>query len=184
MVYRNCASFLWIVCALGCGSTPAVVEPPPAAPSAEASPLPERTVPIPNAATPLRGLLTGGQPSAEHFKTAAEAGYATVINLRAGDEPGTRDERPEVEALGMAYVSIPVSGADGISVANATALAGALGASSGPVLLHCGTGNRAGALLAMKAFHIDGVPADAALELGKRAGLTTLEPVVKERLVR
>jgi protein tyrosine phosphatase (PTP) superfamily phosphohydrolase (DUF442 family) len=78
-----------------------------------------------------------------------------------------------------------VSGADDVTVDNARKLAEALGGDDAlPAVVHCGSGNRAGAILAMKAFHVDGLSAEEALALGRRAGLTKLEPVVKERLVQ
>jgi hypothetical protein len=39
-----------------------------------------------------------------------------------------------------------------------------------------------GALLALKAFQLDGASAEEALDLGRRAGLKGLEPAVRERL--
>lgn len=51
-----------------------------------------------------------------------------------------------------------------------------------PLILHCGSGNRAGALLALKAFQIDGMSRDEALELGVKAGLASLRPVVETML--
>jgi hypothetical protein len=49
-------------------------------------------------------------------------------------------------------------------------------------MLHCGSGNRIGALFALMAFHLEGESADRALQVGREAGLTRLEPVVRERL--
>ena len=69
-----------------------------------------------------------------------------------------------------------------LTLHNAQALAAAL-AEAGPghpVLLHCASGNRAGALLALKAHSIDLLPPAQALELGRRAGLKALEPVVRQ----
>ena len=47
--------------------------------------------------------------------------------------------------------------------------------------MHCGSGNRAGALLALRE-KLNGAENGAALEFGREAGLTRLEPVVIERL--
>ena len=73
----------------------------------------------------------------------------------------------------------------GVVVLACLALAQPLGAQTEepvPVLLHCGSGNRVGALLALAAFHVDGRPADAALQYGLDSGLTRLEPVVRDHL--
>lgn len=164
-----------------CGR-PATDSTPAASPGAEptAGGEPASAELVRNARQPLPGLLTGGQPSVEQLENLGELGYRTVVNLRAEGEPGTG--RTEVEALGMDYVAIPVDGAAGLTRANAEALAAALAEAEEPVLLHCGSGNRVGALLAMKAFAVDGASAEEALELGLAAGVTRLEPTVREKL--
>ncbi|MFT3670154.1 MAG: sulfur transferase domain-containing protein [Pseudoxanthomonas sp.] len=88
----------------------------------------------------------------------------------------------EVEALGMTYIALPISGKEDIGAANAQALHALLQGREGKVLLHCASGNRVGALLALGAAQIDGLPADDALALGRAAGLKSLEPVVVEQL--
>lgn len=137
---------------------------------------------VPNANQPAPGLLTAGQPSPQALEEAAAAGYRTVIDLR---QPGEIDwdERRVVEDLGMSYVQIPVAVPDGLTVDNARRLAEALDRpDAGPILLHCGSSNRVGALIAIKAHRLDGEDLDTALELGRAAGLTKLEPAVRERL--
>jgi len=49
------------------------------------------------------------------------------------------------------------------------------------VLVHCGSGNRVGALLALRAS-LDGADDEKALALGREGGLSSLEGVVRERL--
>jgi protein tyrosine/serine phosphatase len=51
----------------------------------------------------------GGQPKAADYKELAALGIKTVINLR---EDSDSSEQSEVEALGMHYVSIPMSDRD------------------------------------------------------------------------
>lgn len=173
------AIFLVVTAVAACGgqatqtTQPQMSSPPDAGPA----------IPIPNARTPLPGVLTGGQPSPEHLQQAAQAGYGTVISLRTPGEPGSEGEREATEALGMTFLSIPVAGAEDLTEENARALAAALSAHSGsPLILHCGSGNRAGALLALKAFVVDGSTVQEALALGKAAGLTSLTDAVTERM--
>ena len=145
------------------------------------------TTSIPNARTPLPGLVTGGQPSTTDLKIAKDQGFRTVINLRPDDEAGVdAEEVSTVSELGMRYVSIPVSGAADLTTENVKRLAVALSQKDAlPAIVHCASGNRAAALLALKAYQIDGKSAEEALDLGKNAGLTTkLEPAVRERLHR
>ncbi len=136
-----------------------------------------------NARVPADGVLTGGQPSEEEIERVARAGFRTVVNLRTEGERGTWDEEPVVTGLGMRYISIPVAGAEGVTVENARKLGEVVADQDlHPMFVHCGSGNRIGALFAMKAFHLDGEDAETALAIGRAAGLTGLEPMVAELL--
>ncbi len=55
-------------------------------------------------------LITGGQPTADQLRAAADEGVATVINLATGNlrEPSL-DEASLVKSLDMAYYHIPVA---------------------------------------------------------------------------
>jgi len=134
-----------------------------------------------NGKAPFDGILTGGQPTAEQLETLAGLGYKTIINLRGPNENGSTDPAV-VESLGMAYVSIPITGAPDVSEENARKLAQALVAAESPVVTHCGSGNRVGALFAMKAYYVDGKTPEEALAIGQAAGVTRLEPVVRQQL--
>jgi uncharacterized protein (TIGR01244 family) len=136
---------------------------------------------LPNRKDALPGITTSGQPSAAQLAAAAEAGFTTVIDLRTPGEDRGFDEQAEVERLGLRYLSLPVAGADGVTYANAEALDALLADLDKPVLVHCSSGNRAGALLALRA-KLGGADNDAALALGIAAGVTALEPVVEQRL--
>lgn len=140
-------------------------------------------IPLPNAREPAPGLLTGGQPTDEQLRAAAAAGYKTIINLRpAAEMPGV-DESGLVDSLGMDFVSIPIGGGADLTEENARRLDRALSlAKPGSVMIHCASGNRVGALLALRANLIQGVPGSEALSLGKAAGLTSLEDAVRQRL--
>jgi uncharacterized protein (TIGR01244 family) len=123
---------------------------------------------------PADGLYTSGQPTEAQLHQAAAAGITTVIDLRQPSEDRGFDETGSATALGLHYIRIPVAGAAGLTPANVQALQAALAGANGPVLLHCASGNRVGALLAlMKAQQ--GVPADEALQFGRAAGMTSLE---------
>lgn len=131
---------------------------------------------------PRPGLFTGGQPSPTDWAALKAQGVAMVVNLRSGEEMAGRNEAAEVAAAGMAYVGIPVPGEDAIDADNARRLWTLLKVSDAPVFVHCASGNRTGALLALGAAQAGGMSPEAALEFGRRAGLTGLEPVVRERL--
>jgi uncharacterized protein (TIGR01244 family) len=141
-------------------------------------------LPIPNARTPIPGVLSGGQPTEEQIAAAGAAGYKTVINLRADSESGFAWEPAAVQAAGMTYVSIPVPGSEDFTKDNVIRLDAALKAAEakGPVLLHCTSGNRVGAMLALRAAWLDGKDPAAALALGEAAGLTRSKATVKTLL--
>jgi uncharacterized protein (TIGR01244 family) len=131
---------------------------------------------------PRPGLLAGGQPAPADWAALKAQGVTMVVNLRPDSEMAGRNEAAEVAAAGMAYVGIPVADAAAVNDDNARRLWTLLKASDAPVFVHCASGNRAGALLALGAAHPGGMTAEAALEFGRKAGLTGLEPLVRERL--
>ena len=136
-----------------------------------------------NGLTPFEGeaLLVGGQPTPDQFEKASDLGYKTVINLRGPEEEGNTDPAL-VEGLGMTYVSLPVNGSADLTEERARALAEALDSAESPVMVHCSSGNRVGGLFALKAYYVDGLSPEEALEVGNAAGVTRAEPVVREKL--
>ena len=129
-------------------------------------------------------VLSGGQPSAADLARLKEKGFGTIINLRTESEDMGFDEATEAETLGLNYVSIPISTGDGLTVENATKLRMVLGQSKAPVLVHCGSGNRVGALFAIGAYLIDEKSLESAISEGRAAGLTRLEPKVRDILAQ
>lgn len=136
---------------------------------------------LPNRKDPLDGITTAGQPSAPQLEAVAEAGYKTVIDLRTPGEDRGMDEKATVEGLGMHYANLPVQGASGVTYANAAALEKLLAKAPGPVLIHCASGNRVGALLALRA-KLDGADNESALALGVASGVTGLKGAVEKKL--
>ncbi|HAW93509.1 MULTISPECIES: beta-lactamase hydrolase domain-containing protein [unclassified Arsukibacterium] len=130
---------------------------------------------------PAENLITGGQPSQADLKQLKEAGISKVINLRGPDEPISFDEQAAAEALGLTYISLPVAGAGDVTVEKARALYQHL-QSDDKILIHCASGNRVGALLAIGAHDINGKPITESLEFGRAAGLSSLEPTVRSVL--
>lgn len=137
-----------------------------------------------NEARPAPGLITSGQPTEAQFAALPAAGVATVIHLRPTTEKGTGWEEAKAKDLGLAFVRLPIDGAKDVTEANARKLAGLLASAKGPVLLSCGSSNRCGALLALKAFHVDGKSKDEALAFGRSGGLKALEPTVAGLLAK
>lgn len=172
---RLASALLIAVLASGCAHAPATTAAAPAVSSAAAASTLKLFEPLP-------GLYTAGQPSAQDWAGMRARGITTVINLRTPEELKGRDEAAEVKAAGMRYLEIPVAGADGINDANAKLLHEALAPAHAAVLVHCASSNRAGALLALEQADFDGVSKDAALELARKAGVTSLENKTKQAL--
>ena len=130
---------------------------------------------------PVDGVTSSGQPTAEQLALVKEAGYVAVIDLRGESEDRGMDEAQVLADLELEYAQLPISNADAVNADNAAKLDLLLSQYDGPVFLHCGSGNRVGALLALRKNQA-GADAEAAIAYGKSAGLTSLEPVVRSRL--
>ena len=136
------------------------------------------------AVQPVDGITAAGQPDEKTLKVFAGSGYVAVIDMRGPDEERGMDDEPAmVESLGLKYVAFPLASNEDISFANARELDTLLAKFDGPVLVHCASGNRIGAILALRES-LNGASDAEALAYGKRAGLTRLEPLVRERLVK
>jgi len=131
--------------------------------------------------TPVDGVTSTGQPDEAALKIFADSGYVAVIDLRTAEEERGIDEVTAVEAAGMEYVSLPIAGATAVNFENAARLDEYLAGIDGPVMIHCGVGNRVGALLALRQS-LKGEDDETAIAYGKAGGLTRLEPRVREVL--
>ena len=129
---------------------------------------------------PVDGMTSAGQPDETAFGIFAEQGYTTVIDLRTAGEDRGMDEAKVVEGLGMEYISLPI-GRDDINFDHARSLDQLIEEADGPVLVHCGSANRVGALLALSKS-LDGADNENALDYGKKGGMTSLESTVKKAL--
>ncbi len=130
---------------------------------------------------PVDGVSAAGQPDADAFKVFADSGYVAIIDLRAEHEPRGLDEQAVVEGLGMDYVLMPIVDTAAINFENARRLDEVLKQYDEPVLIHCGSSNRVGALLALRAS-LNGADDEGALQAGRDGGLTGLEVRVIEVL--
>lgn len=138
---------------------------------------------FPNEHHPAPGLITGGAPTAAELARAQKQGVLEVISLQTLDEPGADKEQQTVESLGMAFVRLPIAGPDDVTKANADKLDQDIAdAGDRTIYLHCASGNRAGALLALRAYYFENKSVPEALAFGRSAGMTGLEPVVKKQL--
>lgn len=117
------------------------------------------------------GIVSAGAVSRDAISGLKAAGFKTVIDLRTPAE-GTDEERRLVEGEGLAYVSVPVTPAS-LSASDVERVRALLeDPAKGPVLLHCASGNRTGAVwAAIQAGR--GLSLEAAEAAGRQAGLTS-----------
>jgi uncharacterized protein (TIGR01244 family) len=130
---------------------------------------------------PVNGVTTAGQPDAAALSIFADQGYKTVIDIRTEAEDRGIDEATIIGGLGMEYIQFPIDKPEAINFDNARELGRLIEESEGPVLVHCGSSNRVGALFALQKS-LDGADDEVALEYGREAGMTRLEVRVKEVL--
>jgi protein tyrosine phosphatase (PTP) superfamily phosphohydrolase (DUF442 family) len=128
-------------------------------------------------------LYTSGQPSQAEFEALAAAGFRRVIDLRPPSEDRGFDEAAEAGGQQLEYVCLPIAGEADLTLARVKQLDALLTEPAAPMtLLHCGSSNRVGALLALRAAWLNGATPDAALAIGRSAGLTGLETAVRRAI--
>jgi uncharacterized protein (TIGR01244 family) len=151
-----------------CASTPVTApEPPTALPGFVAQP---------------DGIYTGGRIADADIATLQQAGVRQIIDLTPDAETPDFDEAASVRAAGMTYANLPLAGPDDLSLANVQAFDAMLDSAPRPLLVHCASSNRVGAMAALRAAWIDGRPTEEALQIGRAWGLKSLEPTVRARL--
>jgi uncharacterized protein (TIGR01244 family) len=133
---------------------------------------------IPNATFPEPGLMVAAQPTGEQIQLAAEDGYRTLLDLRAPEEPREFDEILAARQNGLAYVNIPVTLAT-LGQATIDRFFEAMERAERPVLLHCGTANRAGAMIYAWLVLEKRVPPEGALKRARAVGLRQPELIEK-----
>lgn len=117
-------------------------------------------------------IYFGGQPTREALEAAPQRGVKMVVNMRSDKEVKALgyDEPALVRRLGIQYVALPVTPST-FSSDQADRLKEVLAQSSGPVLIHCASSNRVGAVWALYLNRHRDVPVDEAITLGRKAGM-------------
>jgi uncharacterized protein (TIGR01244 family) len=120
-------------------------------------------------------LFRGAQPAASDFQSLAEMGVKTVLDLR--EEGHSAAEEKLVEAAGMRYISLPLSG---VAAPSDRQISRALDiledSASGPVFVHCRRGaDRTGTVVACYRIAHDGWRNRQALEEARTFGMSWIE---------
>lgn len=129
-------------------------------------------------------VATSGVVSKGGYKELAAKGVQTFIDLRTPEEIDEIQIQKEFDGLTAQYHNIPVFGSEGISEDQVDAFTKIFKNSEKPVLINCGSGNRAGALWA--AFLLQqGERIEVALEEGRTSGMkSSLEEDVKSKFCK
>ena len=126
-------------------------------------------------------LAVGGQPSLDTLARLASLGFKTVISLRPEAE-GPAEEHGLLDQQELHFVRVSLT-ADSFSSKDADAVAAILDdPERAPVLLHCGSSNRVGGLLAVLEAR-KGKSTEQAVAAGKKLGLKSPEMVEAVRKV-
>jgi uncharacterized protein (TIGR01244 family) len=113
-------------------------------------------------------IATSGLIGDKGAELLAEHGFKTIIDLRTPAE-GINKEKQAAETVALHYINIPVTG-EGINQKQLTAFRKAIENTAKPVIVHCASGNRAGAMWV--AYRISqGLAPEIAIEEGKAAGM-------------
>jgi uncharacterized protein (TIGR01244 family) len=118
-------------------------------------------------------VYLAGQPGEEDFQKIAAAGLRTVINLRQAEEISW-DESAAARRQGLEYHNIPFQSPESLTAEVFVEVLHLLeAAEKHPLLLHCDSGNRAGALWFAHRRLNDGISEEAALKEAEQVGLKT-----------
>ncbi len=151
----------------------------PARPWAILSPEAADVLGIPHARLAEEGVLLAGQPSEAQLESLGWVGFRTVLDLRLAEEERGFDEAAVVRSYGMVYLNLPVT-TPSLTGEFVERFVAALAGAERPVLVHCGSANRAAGLYAAYLVRTAGVPLAAALDRGYELGLRS--PELAERL--
>jgi uncharacterized protein (TIGR01244 family) len=137
---------------------------------------------IADAVSPGPGVVSAGRLAPADIERIRDAGIRHVIDLTPDAETPDFDEAAAARAAGLDYSNLPLSGPADLTRENVQAFDAMLRHAKRPVLVHCASGNRVGAMAALRAAWVDGKPAEEAIAIGKAWGLKGLEGEVRRRL--
>jgi len=128
------------------------------------------------------GFAVAPQLTPADVRAVAKRGFTTLVNNRPDDEepdqPTDAAIRAAAEAVGIAYVSVPID-PTGPTRDKVDAMAAAIEASDGPVLAFCRSGTRSTFLWALARSQA-GEAADTLIEQAAAAGydITPIRPIL------
>lgn len=137
---------------------------------------------IAHAMLPVSDAAVAGRLAPGDIERLRAAGIRSVIDLSVDDETPDFDEAGAVRAAGLYYTNLPLRGAAGLTRDHVREFDALVRTAARPLLLHCASGNRVGAMAALRAAWVDGKSVDDAIGIGKAWGLKGLESEVRRRI--
>jgi len=130
---------------------------------------------LPNAAEPVSGWITGGQPTEQQLRAFKAAGGQVVVDNRDPMEQRPFDEPATVRTAGLEYISLPiVHGA--VTTETMKQMHQVLKRLEGKkALLHCSSGNRTSAALIPYLMIDKKMEQEDAVDLAMSIGLRSAE---------
>ncbi|HEY7111611.1 MAG TPA: sulfur transferase domain-containing protein [Thermoanaerobaculia bacterium] len=116
-------------------------------------------------------VSTGGQPTPAQIFALAQARFRAVLNLREEAEFDGKAEAEAAHEAGLAYLRIPVRGADPRDRDADEFLRVTDDRANYPIFIHCASGNRVGAFWLIRRVLRDGIAFEAAQAEAQRVGL-------------
>ena len=121
------------------------------------------------------GVFLASQPKPADFEQAKNGGVKTVVNLRPESEIKDFDEPAVVAKLGLKYVNVPFGSPAQMSDAVLDRARDVLNTAERPILMHCSSANRAGAVWLVWRALDGGLAVDDAVAEAKVVGLASPE---------
>ena len=129
----------------------------------------------------LENIYLAGQPSEKGLQTAKAEGIRTVVNLRHANETTGFDEPHAVKEAGLTYVHLPWNGKEELTDSVFEKARELFASAERPILMHCGSANRVGALWIPWRVLDGNIGLEDALAEAKTIGLTSTEYEQKAR---
>lgn len=127
--------------------------------------------------------VSGYVETSEQVRALKQSGIETVISLVPAAEKPAVDERLLVTSAGLSFEQLSIANANDLTRSNVEKFHEILQIQGDKqVLVHCGSGNRAGAMMALRAAWFEGMSRDDAIMLGQQFGLKSLQPAVEKLL--
>lgn len=127
--------------------------------------------------------VSGYLRSRDEIESLRRLGIQHVISLVPANELPEVDEAGWVKAAELRFHAVPIAGPEDLTRASIETVVAHLHHTGGEkTLIHCASTNRVGAVMALKAAWIDGLPLEDAIAIGRQYGLKSLESDVRARV--